>query len=256
VKHSRLKKIDLLRIFLRSFLIQASWNYKGMLNLGFLFTIMPGLRRLYPDKKDRQAAVVRHFEFFNTHPYLASYAVGATLSAEEEAAERRDKKGFDDVLRLKSSLCGPLGALGDNLFWNRWRPMCAVIGLLGSYLWGIWGVVVFLILYNVPHLSVRYWGLHSSYRDRVSFVNELSGNVYRTVPAFGERMGAFFMGCLTIVLVGYNGSFDLQTRAAFLGALMISFLLLRKFRRFRVTQAAVVIIFTAITLSGVSSWLK
>ncbi len=251
----RLKRIDMVKIFLRSFLVQATWNYKGMLNLGFLFTIMPGLFRLYPEREQRLKAAVRHIGFFNTHPYLASYAVGATLSAEEEAIEK-EADSFGEVIRLKRSLCGPLGALGDNLFWSRWRPMCALIGILGAYLWGIWGPVIFLILYNIPHLAVRYWGLHTSYKDRISFINELSGPVYRTVPDLGERMGAFFVGCLAVVFIGYDGSFAPVIRALFLAGFIITFVLSRKYRRFGVICSTLIILLVSISLSGVSNWLK
>ncbi len=251
----KLKRIDMLKIFSRSFLIQATWNYKGMLNLGFLFTIMPGLFRLYREQEQRLKAAVRHVGFFNTHPYLASYAVGATLSAEEEAIAREDDS-FVEVIRLKRSLCGPLGALGDNLFWSRWRPMCGLIGILGAYLWGIWGPVIFLVLYNIPHLFVRYWGLHTSYRDRISFINELSGPVYRTVPDLGERMGAFFAGCLVVVFIGYDGTFSPVIRVLFLAGFLVNFILSRKYRRCGVLCSTLIILLVSISLSGASNWLK
>jgi mannose/fructose/N-acetylgalactosamine-specific phosphotransferase system component IID len=254
-KINRLKMVDLIGMFFRSFLIQASWNYRGMLNLGFLFTIMPGLKRLYTKREDRIDAAERHFGFFNTHPYLASYAIGATLSAEEESLGEGETS-IDDVIRLKRSLCGPLGALGDNLFWSRWRPMCALIGVLGAYLWGIWGPVVFLIIYNIPHILVRYWGLHSSYRDRISFVNELSGPVYRSAPALGERMGSFFVGCLVVIFVGYHGSFSLATRIVFLASLLVTVFLMKRFKSFRILHSTIVILLVTISLFGVSSWLR
>jgi PTS system mannose-specific IID component len=225
----KLKRIDLIRIYFRSFLIQASWNYRGMLNLGFLFTILPGLYRLHRTREDRLKAAVRHLDFFNTHPYLASYAVGATLSAEEEAINKGDET-FDEVMRLKRSLC---------------------IGILGAYLWGIWGPVIFFALYNIPHFLVRYWGLRNSYKDRISFVNELSGRVYKTVPALGERLGAFFMGCLVVIFVGYEGQFNLEIRLVFAAGLLITYLLLRKFKKYRVLHGTVLIILVAAWLAGV-----
>jgi mannose/fructose/N-acetylgalactosamine-specific phosphotransferase system component IID len=255
-ERSGLKFIDLVRIFLRSFLIQASWNYKGMLSLGFLYTIMPGLNRLYSEKEDRRKAAVRHLGFFNTHPYLASYAAGATLSLEEEAISDGGGDALDDVIRIKGSLCGPLGSLGDNLFWNHWRPVCAVIGILGVYLWGVMGPVIFLVLYNIPHLVVRSWGLVSAYKDRVNFIDDLSGPVYRFVPAFSERMGSFFMGCLVVFFVGYSGAFNLSMRFIFLAGLLVSFLLLSRFRRYRITYGVIAIVVSAVSLSGVSAWLR
>jgi len=252
-RKGRLRRIDLLRIFLRSFLIQASWNYRGMLNLGFLFTIRPGLSRLFEREEDRQAAALRHAGFFNTHPYMASYAIGATLAAEEEAIERGDGD-TQSVLRLKRSLCGPLGALGDNLFWGHWRPVCAVIGVLGAYLWGLWGPVLFLALYNVPHVGVRYRGLVTAYQDRKRFVDDLGGALYRTAPALSERLGAFFTGCLVVLFVGYRGDFDLQTRLYFLGALLATLLLLMRSRRIRSLGGAIFLFLATLPVAGGAPW--
>ena len=41
------------------------------------------LEKLYKDKADQIAALKRHMEFFNTHPYVASPIVGVTLALEQ-----------------------------------------------------------------------------------------------------------------------------------------------------------------------------
>jgi len=250
----RLRRLDLLRIFLRSFLIQASWNYQGMLNLGFLFAIMPGLDRLYDDRKDRVKAAIRHAGFFNTHPYMASYALGATLAAEEEAIGKGDEKAFQEVIRLKRSLCGPLGSLGDHIVWGRWRPMCAVIGVFGAALWGGWGPLIFLVLYNILHLGIRYRGIRVSYKDRLNFIDELSGPVYRLLPVIGERAGSFIMGGLVVTFVGFYGSFTLPTRLAFLAGLLVTSYLLRTIKRFQASHGALFVVWLSVTLFGASHW--
>src|SRR5690606_13799238 len=38
----------LARVFLRSLLLQASWNPRGMQNLGFAYAMWPALEHLYP----------------------------------------------------------------------------------------------------------------------------------------------------------------------------------------------------------------
>jgi hypothetical protein len=56
-----------LRVFLRSLLLQASWNPKGMQNLGLVYALYPALEVLYPEPAKRREAVQRHLTFFNTH---------------------------------------------------------------------------------------------------------------------------------------------------------------------------------------------
>lgn len=44
------------------------------------------LKKLYTSPEDRAAALERHMEFFNTHPYVAAPIIGVTLALEEERA--------------------------------------------------------------------------------------------------------------------------------------------------------------------------
>ncbi len=108
----------LLSTFLRSFVVQGSWNYHTMLGSGFAFALLPGLRRVYAgDREGYEAAVRRHLEHFNAHPYLVGLALGATLRMEEDGV------GAETVHRFKVAVRGPLGSLGDQLVWATWLPL-------------------------------------------------------------------------------------------------------------------------------------
>ena len=48
--------------------------------------IDPSYQKLYTKKEDQAAALERHMEFFNTHPYVAAPIIGVTLALEEERA--------------------------------------------------------------------------------------------------------------------------------------------------------------------------
>lgn len=48
-----LEKKTINKVFWRSFMYGASWNYERMQNLGFLYTILPTLKKIYKDKKRR-----------------------------------------------------------------------------------------------------------------------------------------------------------------------------------------------------------
>jgi PTS system mannose-specific IID component len=43
-----------------------------MQNGGYAYAMIPAIKKLYKNKDDQAAALKRHLEFFNTHPYLAS----------------------------------------------------------------------------------------------------------------------------------------------------------------------------------------
>jgi PTS system mannose-specific IID component len=184
--------------FLRSFVIQGSWNYHTMLGTGFAWAMLPGLRRIFrDDPKGFENAVLRHLEHFNAHPYLAGVALGAALRLEADGADP------EVVRRFKSAVRGPLGALGDTLVWAAWLPGVAVAALALYWLGvpAVWAAASFLLLYNVGHIALRAWGLRAglaSGRDVASRLTraDLAGWARRLEPA-----GVFLIGLLAGALL-------------------------------------------------------
>ena len=92
----------------------ASWSYERMQNVGFAWSLMPALKKLYPNKDDFSVALTRHMAFFNTEMVRGSPILGAALAMEEQRAEGKDVP--DDLIEtMKTSLMGPFAALGDSL---------------------------------------------------------------------------------------------------------------------------------------------
>ena len=79
-----LSKADRQKVWWRSTFLQGSWNYERMQNLGWAYSLIPAIKKLYTKKEDQAAALERHLEFFNTHPYVAAPIIGVTLALEEE----------------------------------------------------------------------------------------------------------------------------------------------------------------------------
>jgi PTS system mannose-specific IID component len=148
----------LLRVFLRSLALQASWNPKGMQNLGLAYAVFPALEQLYPDRKALEAAVQRHLVFFNTHPYVAAAIVGGVLYHEQRIA--RGEEPPDKVVAFKAALMGPLAALGDGFFWLSLKPAVGAICAALVPVLHAWAALLFLFLYNLVHFTLRarfYW---------------------------------------------------------------------------------------------------
>lgn len=153
-----LSRTVLLRVFLRSLFLQASWNPKGMQNLGLAYSLYPALEQLYPDKADQEAAVRRHLVFFNTHPYVAAAIVGGVLNHELRIA--RGEETPDKVVAFKAALMGPLAALGDGFFWLSLKPAVGAVCAALVPVLQAWAALLFLVLYNGVHLTLRarfYW---------------------------------------------------------------------------------------------------
>jgi PTS system mannose-specific IID component len=149
-------------VFVRSFVIQGSWNYHTMIASGFAFALLPALRRcLGPADEDLEAPLRRHLEHFNAHPYLASVALGATLRLEADGEDP------ETIRRFKVAVRGPLGSLGDALVWASWLPTVSLASLV-VYWWGAPGwvaVLVFLGLYNAGHVGLRLWGFRAGLKE-------------------------------------------------------------------------------------------
>lgn len=158
-----LRKSDLLRIIFRSFIFQGSWNFKRMQNLGFAFSVLPALRRIYPDPKEREIAARRHLEYYNSHPYMASFVLGAIVKMEEKYS-RGENIQVEDILLFKKAMMGPMGALGDSFFWASWRPVIGVLAAALALAGWVFAPVAFLFVYNIPHLYVKFFGFLKGYR--------------------------------------------------------------------------------------------
>lgn len=88
---TEMKKVtqsDLNAVVRRSNLFQGSWNFERMQALGFAYSMVPVIKRLYPDpnSQERKDAIKRHLEFFNTQPFVAAPVLGVTIAMEEERA--------------------------------------------------------------------------------------------------------------------------------------------------------------------------
>lgn len=144
-----------LRSFLRLLAVQGAWNYERMLGVGMGYAAEPLLKDLESVDPTRHAeAVVRSAEFFNCHPYLAGLALGATVKAEYESVPGAQ------VARLRTALCSPLGALGDQFFWSGLLPALIGAALVAAGLSaGVWGIAGFLLLYNLVRFLTGYWSL-------------------------------------------------------------------------------------------------
>jgi PTS system mannose-specific IID component len=159
---ARVPAQTLARVFWRGLFLQAAWNRRGMQNLGFAYAIEPALRALYPEPARRREALERHLQFFNCHPYMAAAILGGAIHHEERVAAGEEPAGAP--LRYKTTLQGPLAALGDGFFWTALRPFCGALGAVGALLFGGAGVVAALVVYNVVHLSLRAGLFRVAYR--------------------------------------------------------------------------------------------
>jgi mannose/fructose/N-acetylgalactosamine-specific phosphotransferase system component IID len=224
---NKLSKKEFLSIFFRSFFLQAVWNYQSMLAIGFCFSLVPVVRRLYSDRDNRALFVNRHLNFFNAHPYFSSFALGAIARIEEDAAAQ-EKPDFSQIERLKNALIGPLGAIGDQLVWATLKPASILIGVLGVMMIRdlhvkISFLVLILLLYNIPHLYIRMFGILEGYRLGYNVYKILNIENYHFFKKFYGGLGALALGIFVSYSVFHYGATETTHALVFVVGLFGSY---------------------------------
>ena len=138
----------------RSLFLQASFNYERMQACGWLYSILPGLKKIHKNKQDLADSMKLHLEFFNVHPFLVTFVQGLVLAMEE------NKESQDSIRGIKIALMGPLGGIGDALCWFTLLPITASIGVSLAKDGNIAGPIVFLVLFNLVHFFLRFFLMH------------------------------------------------------------------------------------------------
>lgn len=190
-----LTKSDRFKAFLRSYFLLSSFNYERMQNGGFVYTLIPAIKKLYTSKEDRAAALKRHLEFFNTQPFMANPIFGVTLALEEE---RANGANIDDaaISGVKIGMMGPLAGAGDPLFWFTLRPIFLSLGASLAISGNILGPIVFFVLWNAMVAAVKWYSQEFGYKAGTAITDDLSGNLLQQVTRGASMMGMFVIGAL------------------------------------------------------------
>ena len=198
-----LSKKDRLSVALRSTFLQGSWNYERMQNGGWAFSLIPAIKKLYTNKEDQIAALKRHLEFFNTHPYVASPVIGVTLALEEDKANGAP---VDDaaIQGVKVGMMGPLAGVGDPVFWYTVRPILGALGASLAMGGSILGPILFFVLWNVIRWAFMWYTQEFGYRVGTKITEDLSGGLLQKVTKGASILGMFVLGALIERWVSIN----------------------------------------------------
>ena len=80
----QLDKKTLNKMVWRSLFLQGSFNYERMQAGGWLYSILPGLKKIHKNKEDLSTSMKHNLEFFNCHPFLITFVMGIILSLEQK----------------------------------------------------------------------------------------------------------------------------------------------------------------------------
>lgn len=237
-------RLDRLNVLLRCFVVQASWNFKSMLGLGFCFCIIPIARRLYESTEERSEFLRRHLDFFNAHPYFVGFCLGAVTKLEEESLFKKwpDKR---PISIFKERMTGPLGGLGDQLFWDRIKPATAAFGVVIALQYGWIALPLYLSIYNIPHIYMRIKSFNMSYRMGFDIVSVLSKRGFKQAGHYISIAGMLTAGVLLIVAADWSFKQNSAVGAAFIFSAVLTRVLIhfKKSINFIILMASLVSLF-------------
>lgn len=193
----KLTKKDFNQINRRSlFGFQLGWNYERMQGSGYLYTILPQLRKMYGDGTPELKAMMKtHSQFFNTSNFLNTIVTGIDMAIEEEEGI----VGRESVAGIKVGLMGPFAAIGDSIFgallptiFGALAANMAVNGNpIGAFIW---------MLVNFAVMFFRWKQLEIAHKEGVSLVTTMQSQLSAITDA-ATLLGVFMVGALVATMI-------------------------------------------------------
>ncbi len=178
------------RMALRSYWLQSSFNYETMQSGGWLFAMIPGLEKVHTNKNDLAASMYHNLDFINTHPFLVTFVMGIILSLEQQKAD------IETIRAVRVAAMGPLGGIGDAIFWFTLVPITAGITSNMAINGSLAGPIMFLLIFNIVQFACRFFLMYWSYNLGTKAIDILTANAKEFTRA-ASMLGVFIVGALT-----------------------------------------------------------
>ena len=247
---------NIFKIYIRTFFLQAYWNFARLQSIGMLYIMGPVLDRLYKNRPEMYLrAKSRNLEMFNSQPSMSTYSIGAMIKQEEKiAATVRTAETLLKEERewriIRASTANTAASIGDRLFWATLQPLslvfCFVILFVGqvdilreeviseqSIIAAILAITGSLLVYNLPSLFIRFKGLKESYNgSEDNFYGLINLNWNKTM-SFLKLLGQILVVFVILygVYVRFRGSavdVDFIARISLLAAFLVLSIFMRK----------------------------
>ena len=178
--------------------------------MGYSYSMNKVLDKLYPEKEKRREALTRHMAFFNCSSPLSTIVMGITTAMEEENANNPDNFDPESINNMKAALMGPLSGIGDSFFWGTLRILATGLGTSFAMKGKILGPILFLLVYNIPALLVRWFGLIKGYDLGASMLQGAEESGFLEKFSYGASIiGLMVIGGMSASMVSITvaGSF-------------------------------------------------
>ncbi|MFD3155388.1 PTS system mannose/fructose/sorbose family transporter subunit IID [Haloimpatiens sp. FM7330] len=195
------------KVFRRSFTLECSFNYEKMQALGFAYSMIPVINKYYKNKEEKAEALKRHMALFNTTPHVSSFIMGMAASMEKQNAEKGNVD-TSSINAVKVGLMGPMAGVGDSFFWGTFRIIAAGIGVQLAQQGSALAPLMFLLLFNIPHIIVRYFGTFLGFNLGAKFLeNAYESGTMNKISKSATIVGLMVVGAMTVSMVNFTTPF-------------------------------------------------
>lgn len=193
----KLTKEDFKQINRRSlFGFQLGWNYERMQGSGYLYSILPQLRKIYGDDTPELKEMMKtHAQFFNTSNFFNTIITGIDLAVEE----KEGIEGKETVNGLKVGLMGSFAAIGDSIFA---ALIPAIFGALAANMasqGNALGIFIWIAA-QVLVMVFRWKQLEIAYKQGVSLITDMQSQMAALTDA-ATLLGVFMVGGLIATMI-------------------------------------------------------
>ena len=206
-----IEKKNLKSLFWRSGHMWADFTMVRMEGNTYAYSMLPVINEVYAGNEELQTeAFVRNTEFFNTHAAAAGLVLGLSYALERERSKNPELVSGETITNVKTSLMGPLAAVGDSIFFNCIRVVSAGIGISLASQGNPLGVLLFVAIYGLAFLGVKWWLINLGYTlGTKSITNAFKSGIIGHLSRAACAMGLMMVGSLTSSMISISTSLEI-----------------------------------------------
>ena len=196
-------------MWLRSLFLQASHNYERFQSIGYLYAMIPTLKKAYKDKpkEELSQAMHRHLEFFNTCPQMVQPVLGVTSAMELEEGNT----AAEAVSGLKVAMMGPLAGVGDSIIYMTILLICLLLAVTFGIEGNPIGLLLCFVLWNGVSQSFKFAGARLGYREGTKLIDRIRGGDFiKRFSFMASVVGLTMVGGLICQLVNISLGLDVM----------------------------------------------
>lgn len=204
------KKVS--KMFWRNQFLMFCTSYTKQQGITYGWLMAPFLQKIYgKDTDEFYDAMYRQLDFFNTAPAMNGFIAALGLSMEEENKVMKDQGEFFDetsIAALKTSLMGPLAGIGDAVYLSVLRVIATGISLGLCQQGSILGPVLFMLVFNIPNMLIRWFTTVVGYKGGGQFISQaMKSGTFQAITKGATVLGLIMTGAMTAQFVTFKATF-------------------------------------------------